>query len=1092
MHVKTSQHTGSRQLLVSSSAAARLSAARHWLGEIPHDAEVLVLAPHWHATDEFGRTVVAEGGSRFGIQRFTPSRLASRLAGPELARRGFVAGTSLSLAAVVTRAIDRVLNDGGAGRFTAVGRRPGFPHAVVRTFEELRSAGVSARDLSVFQPGDPGLVALLEAVEQELDRMKIADRAEIFEIAIACIADEGAPGGGMPLLLLDLPFDVELESRLVAALALRAPRVFALAAEGDRRAIDTLEKILGVSALRMPATDTVRSLSRLQHHLFEESAPAHRPLDDSVSLASWPGEARECIEIARRLRTEAANGVPFDRMAVLLRSPNVYRARVAEALRRASIPAWFARGATRPDPSGRAILALLACAAEGLSARRFSEYLSLAQVPEPGEHADSWVPPEHDLIPVPDAIKADRDIEHEGFHAPFSSEAATIEGTLRAPWRWERLLVDAAVIGGQERWRRRLDGFAEEIRIRCGTLEESDARTIGLKRVGADLEHLREFALPLIERLAALPREASWDDWLTRLRELAAVAIRQPSGVLAVLAELQPLGSIGPVELATVQHVLAPRLRDLTVLPESRPHGAVFVAPVELARGLEFDVVFVPGLAEKLFPQRIVQDPLLPDNARAVLRVDGLATQESRVAAERLGFRLAAGAAKKHLSLSWPRSDVENARPRTPSFYGLEAMRAAEGRLPGFDELMSRSETGAHARLGWPAPERPEDAIDDTEYDLAVLARLKNGDPAASTGAAAYLLGANTHLARALRARGRRWLKRWTPADGLVDPDRETLDALACHRMGARSFSPTVLESFAACPYRFLLQAIHRLQPREQIEALETMDPLTRGALIHEIQFRVLTALRDGGLLPLDPARLEIVFDRLDAAVTNVAQEYQERLAPAIGRVWEDAVNAIRFDLREWLRRAAENSDGWMPYRFELSFGLPERVRRVADSASVVEPVRVLDGVLLRGSVDLVEQRPDGMLRVTDHKTGKARAPEGALIWGGQVLQPVLYALATEALLGSPVESGRLHYCTADGDFTETRIALDEVARAHAKTALGVIGRAIEQGFLPAAPVKDACRRCDYRTVCGPHEESRTSRKPANRLADLKILRDLR
>src|SRR5207237_4476899 len=122
---------------------------------------------------------------------------------------------------------------------------------------------------------------------------------------------------------------------------------------------------------------------------------------------------------------------------------------------------------------------------------------------------------------------------------------------------------------------------------------------------------------------------------------------------------------------------------------------------------------------------------------------------------------------------------------------------------------------------------------------------------------AADLLAANPHLRRALRARARRWLRRWTPADGLVEPDEETLAALARHRIGARPFSPTSLESYAACPYRFLLQSIHGLRPRDEIEALETLDPLTRGALIHEIQFRVLTVLRDGGHLPLDPQRLE-------------------------------------------------------------------------------------------------------------------------------------------------------------------------------------------------------------------------------------------
>jgi len=309
--------------------------------------------------------------------------------------------------------------------------------------------------------------------------------------------------------------------------------------------------------------------------------------------------------------------------------------------------------------------------------------------------------------------------------------------------------------------------------------------------------------------------------------------------------------------------------------------------------------------------------------------------------------------------------------------------------------------------------------------------------------------------------------------------------------MGARSFSPTALENFAACPYRFLLQAIHALRPREQIEALERIDPLTRGALMHEIQFRTLTTLRDRGHLPLEAGRLEHPLGELDAAVAQVAGEYRERLAPAISRVWDDGIEAIRLDLREWLRRIAEAPGGWTPHRFELAFGLPEHLRPTADVASVSAPVSLPGGVLLRGSIDLVERRQDGTLRVTDNKSGKARVPEGAVIFGGRALQPVLYALAAETLLESPVDSGRLYYCTAVGDFTERRIVLDEESRAHAQRALTTVGRALEQAFLPAAPAADECRFCDYREVCGPHEELRTARKPAGRLAELKALREL-
>src|SRR4029453_15236128 len=100
-----------------------------------------------------------------------------------------------------------------------------------------------------------------------------------------------------------------------------------------------------------------------------------------VRLFSAPGEGRECVEVARRILDEARRGVPWDEMAVFLRSPRDSAGLLAAAFARAGIEAWFDRGTRRPHPAGRAFLAILSCAVEKLSAIRFSEYLSLAQVP---------------------------------------------------------------------------------------------------------------------------------------------------------------------------------------------------------------------------------------------------------------------------------------------------------------------------------------------------------------------------------------------------------------------------------------------------------------------------------------------------------------------------------------------------------------------------------------------------------------------------------------------------------------------------------------------------------------------------------------
>ena len=343
---------------------------------------------------------------------------------------------------------------------------------------------------------------------------------------------------------------------------------------------------------------------------------------------SAPGEGREAVEIARRITEEGRQGTPFDRIAILLRAPHVYASLVETALARAGIPAFFARGARRPDPAGRALLVLLDCAIDKLSARRFAEYLSLGQVPPldadggPPRGRGVWVAAEEEsLMPAADDT-APREEGTPDAPADDSDASPVLEGTLRAPWKWEQLLVDSAVIGGRERWRRRLDGLAVEMRLRMEELRQEEPespRVAAVERDLANLEHLRRFALPVIERLSRLPARATWGEWVAELEDLAPMVLRRPERVLAVLAELRALGPIGPVTLDEVRDVLAEELATVAERPPSVRYGRVFVGTLEQARGRAFDVVFVPGLAERIFPQKLREDPILLDALRGEL-----------------------------------------------------------------------------------------------------------------------------------------------------------------------------------------------------------------------------------------------------------------------------------------------------------------------------------------------------------------------------------------------------------------------------------------------------------------------------------------
>ena len=874
--------------------------------------------------------------------------------------------------------------------------------------------------------------------------------------------------------------------------------------------------------------------------------------DADVSLFSAPGESRECVEIARLVHKEAAAGVRFDRMAVVLRSPAVYGPLIETALRRAGVEAWFVRGTRAPDPAGRAFLALLACAAEQLSARRFSEYLSLGQVPEPDAEgappADRarWVPPAEadETLPAP-ALPvqgslfdvADLDPDHDDPDPgapPDADDRPVVEGTLRAPWRWDRLLVESAVIGGRDRWARRLDGLERELRLQiteCAGDDPESPRARRLERDIVNLGHLRRFALPVIERLDALPGEAPWGDWLDRLEALAPMVLRRPDRVLATLGELRPMAEVGPVSLTEVRDVLAERLTELPVDPPARRYGRVFVGGPEHVRGRTFDVVFVPGMAERMFPQKPRQDPILLDEIRRRLNAPdpepaepgdrgpdgslsvsstrpqptphqgadpdplGLPVLDDRAARERLLLRLAVGAAGRRLHLSYSRLELGESRPRVPSFYALDLERARTGRVPDFAVTEREAFERVESRLAWPAPKDPARAIDDIEHDLAVLGPLlRQQDAPEPRGRARYLLTLEPALRRSLLTRWARWTTRaWSHYDGVYRPEGGARAALDLQRLTARPYSVTALQRFAVCPYQFLLAAVHRLQPREEITPLERLDPLTRGRMFHEAQAETVRQLEAHGRLPVTREHLAEAWALLDETLDGLAARYREDLAPAIDRVWTDEIEKLRVDLKGWLQQVADEGGEWAPIRAELGFGFAPGPGR--DPRSAAEPVRLDGGWQLHGVVDLVEARARptaaGELRVTDHKTGRNRTAVGMVVGRGEVLQPVLYGLAVEQVFGRPVAESRLFFSTLAGGFGVRPVPLDDAARRSGAEVLSIIDRAIEEGVILPAPRLEACRWCDYRVVCGPWEETRAKRKDDTKLVDLHALRRL-
>src|SRR5450755_2881070 len=369
---------------------------------------VLVLAPVREAADEVA--LEACGDALVGVHRLAFRELVLELSAAELNRRALVPVGRIVREALAARVTQEAMAAGGLTYLRPVAHFPGFPRALADTFEELRLNAVPLDGLRECAESGADLALLLGAYQDELSARGFADHATRVRLANAGLQEQ-------------------LREKAVVALDL-APRT--------RSERELLTLILNTARahldLQLRADDTPpqSSLGSLQRFLFSADAVPPREEDGTVAIFSTSGEALECVEIARRIGAAVDRGVPFDQVAIAVRSPERYQPLVVEGLRRAGIPVHCTRGSRRPDVAGRSFLALLHCAEERLSASRFAEYLSLGQMPEDEEP--------------------------------------------RTPAAWERMLVDAAVIGGPDRWEARLDGLREEFHRRYREAEDEDER----------------------------------------------------------------------------------------------------------------------------------------------------------------------------------------------------------------------------------------------------------------------------------------------------------------------------------------------------------------------------------------------------------------------------------------------------------------------------------------------------------------------------------------------------------------------------------------------------------------------------------------
>jgi hypothetical protein len=481
------------RIVTSTSAAARLDAVRSFLSGYPPSSERVVIGASRGAADDVVRALASRAGATFGLIRFSFTEFAARAAAslPGGSRRA--AGSQAGSEAIAARAVFDARQAGELEYFGPVAAMPGFPKALARTVHELRLASVG------FQSLDHDLARLLERFEEALSRAAVDDRAALFRAAAAACRNGSVRWSRLPMVLLDVPLDSRAEQEFAAGLIERAPAILATVPDGDRSALNALTALGGDVAIARDDALPRSDLANLRQFVFERAAqPPVRERAGDVSMFSAPGEGREVVEIVRRILDEAGRGVPFDEMAVFLRTPQQYLGLLEHACARGGVPVYFDRGTRRPDPSGRAFVALMSCAVDGLSAKRFDEYLSLGQVPQVGDRqAYDVVIPDDEALARPSQPTQPSDASDETHPIQLDSDdEAVVAGTLRSPWKWEELIVESAVVGGKTRadgkarWRRRLDGLKSDFEFRRQELLRDEPESPRIAGIDRDLRNL--------------------------------------------------------------------------------------------------------------------------------------------------------------------------------------------------------------------------------------------------------------------------------------------------------------------------------------------------------------------------------------------------------------------------------------------------------------------------------------------------------------------------------------------------------------------------------------------------------------------------
>lgn len=752
-------------------------------------------------------------------------------------------------------------------------------------------------------------------------------------------------------------------------------------------------------------------------------APAGRA---EVRVLTTPAHEAALVADALR-RAHLEDGVPWARMAVIVRSVPASAAVLRRALAAAGVPVDTAAGElplARQRAASALLIALRAVVGRGAGAARFGPDEALALVAGPLGGAD------------PIALRRlRRGIRRAEFAAATDRESARVIRDVLAADAGDPAAAVPAGLSDVE--------AAPLVRVR----EVLDAGRAAL-RAGGGVE---EVLWALWQRSGLQQR---WAAASARGGPAGAQADRDLDAVVALfdaaadyvagLPAARPAGFVDYVE----EQELPGQVR---VRP-AVPRDAVTLLSAHSAVGREWDVVAVAGVQEGLWPTLRARGTLLgtedlvdvmdgrardPDSDEARIRISRTA---ELLADERRLFLIACTRARRRLLVTAVAASGDEELVPSRFLEGLappaagEGERGAAGDDPGGGDPAAGDDPAAEDAI--PAAGAGPSRVLAPGPVVAQLRTVVTADPGDDPAARARCLRAARQLARLARA-------------GVPGAHPSQWHGLAPVSTSARLWedggdpvrlSPSTVESLRNCGLRWFLER-NGGSDGAQVSAVE-------GTLVHTLVQAVAADLP-----PEEIARqMESAWQQVDLGSRWYAQHELERHRGMID------------GFRAWLQAT----------RRELT----ETGVEVAVDVVLEAPAGSgLPAVRLRGRMDRLERDPDGRLVVVDVKTARTPVTKNETAEHAQ-LATYQVAIAAGAVDGTPAEpgGGRLVFVAKtdkDGVATERiQAPLDGEALERWRAVVHEAA-ATTRGPEFTARINDTCRHCAVKTSCPVQQQGR-------------------